>query len=355
MIAMQRFLLCAATLSWCLVGGIPARAGLYNTAEPMDGPQKTGAVVKPLSFSHFQDVLTRLISIGMDRPTGAERAHYLARRDELQAKLRTGTITVEERINLSAYLTRLRQYEEAVEALAPLAAQERGNFMLLANLGTAHQLAGRLDRGLAFLQQAADVSPPQSPRFTQDQIDCYRRAEKYHLILLKSRYRAVGARSKALDTLDPLFGNVRFIGESGQYEAGKIAAKEREQLPKDALAVVQQLVLWLPDDTRLYWLLGELYNAEGDIAAAAKVFEDCVWSRRFDAAELRAHRQVVQEAKPKAQPLVLEPEEPKPAETKPSWLPDSRKLMLVGVAAGVIVVGLAYLQVREVRKRRQRR
>src|SRR5207249_8586641 len=38
----------------------------------------------------------------------------------------------------------------------------------------------------------------------------------------------------------------------------------------EAIALVQQLLLWLPDDTRLYWLLGELYRADGDLKAAAQ-------------------------------------------------------------------------------------
>jgi hypothetical protein len=40
---------------------------------------------------------------------------------------------------------------------------------------------------------------------------------------------------------------------------------------------VQRLVVWLPDDLRLYWLLGELYNVEGGkrgIAAAYQIFTD---------------------------------------------------------------------------------
>jgi tetratricopeptide (TPR) repeat protein len=334
------------------------QAGLYNTAEPMEGPEMTSGVAKPLSFLHFQDVFTGLFGIGNERPASTERKRYLARTSELQARLRTGAITVEERVNLAAYLVRLRQYEEAVQVLTPAAAQERRNFMVFANLATAHQLAGRLDRAVLYLQQAKDLLPQEWPGLTKEQLGWYRQAEKYHLALVKARLRETGTRTKAPESLDALFGGdqgaVHFVGESGQYEAGKLAAAQRAKLPKDALAAVQQLVLWLPDDTRLYWLLGELYNAEGDVAAAAKVFEDCVWSRRFDAAALREHRKVVQAAKPKAEPLVLEAEAPKSAEDSPSWLPSTRQLLLVGGGAALVIVGLAYLQIREMRKRRQR-
>jgi tetratricopeptide (TPR) repeat protein len=229
--------------------------------------------------------------------------------------------------------------------------------MVFANLATAHQLAGRMERAVSYLQQAKDIWPQEWPRMPKAQLDWYRQAERYHLLLVMLRLRQGVGRTKTADSLDSLFGGdqgpVRFLGESGQYEAGKMAKAERAKLPKEALAIVQQLVLWLPDDTRLYWLLGELYNAEGDVAAAAKVFEDCVWSRRSDAAELREHRKIVQEARAKAEALVFEPNEPSPTGTQENWAPDSGKLILVGGAAGLVVLLLVYLQIREVRRRRK--
>jgi hypothetical protein len=156
---------------------------------------------------------------------------------------------------------------------------------------------------------------------------------------------------------------VHFVGESGQYEAGKLAAAEHARLPAEALAVVQQLVLWLPEDTRLYWLLGELYNADGDIGAAAKIFDDCIGNvRRFSAADLRAHRLVVQEAKPKDASALLNPSvvgsdvaaENAPASgSPPSWLPDRTQLLAVGGIAALVIVLLGYFQIREMRRRRR--
>src|SRR5208282_5247895 len=152
-----------------------------------------------------------------------KRKQYLARRDELQAKARAGRITLQERINLSAYLIRLLQYEEAVRVLEPVAAQERQNFMLFANLATAHQLAGRLDRALAYLEQTKDTWPTTWPGFTKAQLKWFRTAEKYQLELVKLRYRELarspGRRSAANENMDQLFhgdkGPVRFTGESG--------------------------------------------------------------------------------------------------------------------------------------------
>src|SRR5262249_9699783 len=69
----------------------------------------------------------------------------------------------------------------------------------------------------------------------------------------------------------------RFVGESGAFEVGTLAVAEKAKLPPDALDIVQQLLVWLPDDLRLYWLLGELYNARGgtaNIEAAQLIFTD---------------------------------------------------------------------------------
>src|SRR5205814_10434233 len=128
-------------------------------------------------------------------------------------------ITVEERVNLSAYLIRLRQYEQAVEILTPVAFRDQRNFMVFANLATAHQHAGRLDRARGYLEQMQDVWPGDWPNLSNAQLDWYRRAESYHLKLVRLRYReslaAAGGRTKGYENLDDLFaseaGPVHFI------------------------------------------------------------------------------------------------------------------------------------------------
>jgi tetratricopeptide (TPR) repeat protein len=370
---MRGCFLAAIALGISLLSCRLARAGVYNTDDPLPGPVVSESGVKPLSFSQFEDLLSSLIGIGIESPLGSKqsdspkRKQYLARAEELQAKARTGRVIVQERVNWSAYLIRLRKYEEAVEVLEPMARQERRNFMVFANLATAHQLAGRLDRALGYLEQVKLLWPSSWPGWTAQQVDWFRTAEKYHLELVKLRYRESAGRSAATtqlhEALDDLF-HVRFVGESGGYEAGKLANQQRAKLPPDALAIIQQLVLWLPGDTRLYWQLGELYNANGDVEAAAKIFDDCVGNvRRFSAPDLRAHRLVVQEAKPKASsPLVeLGPDQATgsaanaPAsDPSGSWLPNLRQLVIVGILAALAVVILGYFQIRELRRRRRR-
>jgi hypothetical protein len=89
-------------------------------------------------------------------------------------------------------------------------------------------------------------------------------------------------------------------------------------------------------------LLGELLNAQGDLADAHTVLDSCSWAYNYNPMGLRDHRQILDEARPKAVP---------PASA--SWLPDTQKLIVVGGVAGLIVLLLAYLQVRELRRRRQ--
>jgi hypothetical protein len=347
----QGWKLATGVLGLLLFTNQGARAGLYNTAEPPVGPEATAEGVEPLPFPLFwQDVRPDLLKINVDVPETPQRKHYLAQRDKLQVKARTGSLTVEERVNLSAYMIRLRQYEEAIQALSPVAAQERRNFMVFANLATANQLAGQPVRSIEYLLQVRDMWPREWPGLTPEQLKWYQRAESYHLKLLRLRSRESQGqppgRGRLPETVDDLF-EVQFVGDSGQYEAGKLAAREQEKLPTDAIAIVQQLLIWLPDDTRLYWLLGELYNAKGDVAAADKIFEDCVWSRRYDAAALREHRQIVHQT-------VLEAVAQAGSGGSAPWLPESWQLWTVGTGAGMVVLLLGYWQVRELLRRRGR-
>jgi hypothetical protein len=357
-----------ATAAALLVGTCRARAGLYNTSEATF-PPFNGDKVRALSFIDFRDkFLTDLLRIGVElRPISPHRQHYQERRDQLLAKVRAGTVTTSEAVDLSEYLIRLRLYEDAIQLLTPLAVRERGNFMILANLGTAHQLAGHLDRALSYMEQVNSIWPERWPGLTTAQLKWYRLAEKYHSRLVRSRLReglkGFGRSNQSANELDALFatdaGPVQFEGESGHYEAGTLAARERAKLPPEAVAIVQQLLVWLPgaapgmEDTRLYWLLGELYNAKGDLASADQIFEKCVWSHRFGAPLLRAHRQVVQAARPRPEPVSLETTPVAAEPQDATWIPDRRKLVIAGSLAALVIASLVYLQVRELLRKRR--
>ena len=90
--------------------------------------------------------------------------------------------------------------------------------------------------------------------------------------------------------LDDLFG-VTYSGEPGRMEE-----VERKKLPDNAVAVVEQLALWLPADGRLLWQLGELANAHGDVSVAAAILEGCVTEFALGSPALRKRRQVYRAA-----------------------------------------------------------
>jgi tetratricopeptide (TPR) repeat protein len=354
-----------------------SQGGVYNLLEPAERAGFAGASPSPLSLPQYRDLLSSLMSL--NQPASPIYKRYQQQVTQLEARQRAGNLSPDEQASLGAYLIRLHKFDQAVDVLASALARSPRNFLLLANLASAFQLQGRLDRALSYLQQALDYWPVEWPGFSVEELAWFKAAERYHLRLLKLRYRETlagpSSRTRPAPTLDDLFGGdkdkVRFVGPSGRYEAGKMDPQEKLKLSPHALAVAQQLSLWFPDDNRLYWLVGEVYNADGQVDAALKIMEDCLWARRFDAPELRQHRLILQEEKPKTGALELEPvpsatsqletagsktasREPNmPGAERTGWLPGKGKLIAVGSGAGTLVLLLAYLQLREARRHRR--
>jgi tetratricopeptide (TPR) repeat protein len=318
----MRTTLIAAGLAVAVLLGMggSARAGIYNTAEPAPYPL-------PSTFDRYLIELGSMRGVAMDVWAGDPafiaaavgmgatpqapapllagatlmagaretlRGRYLRQVQALEAKGRTGELTVEDRLNLGAYYIRLLRYEEAARTLEAAAAEDPDNFKVLANLATANHLAGRLDRAIDYEQQALKAPPRLWAGISADQMDWYRRAERYYLTLLVLRQqeeRFQPGRPPA--TVDALFPGVRFVGRGGEYEAGTITPEDMDRLPAERIPLVSQLTLWLPFDDRVYWLLGELLNAQGDVAPAFRILDDLVYVRNFSATECRAHRRVL--------------------------------------------------------------
>jgi hypothetical protein len=292
-----------------------AQAGLYNTAEPRPNPLG-------LTFQQFRLQMSDLRSIPNDQRPSPARNHVLKQVADLEAKERAGRLTVEDRVNLAAYDVRLLKAEEAVRALAPAEAREPDNFLVLANLATATYLVGtmtanpaekqaNLQQAVLYQRRALKAWPAVWVGFTLEQLRFYRRAERYYLRLLEHRWEEArsqndpaaaergGLRSQggaAPGGLDPLFPGVRFVGPSGQYQAGAVAPEVDDALPVECIAIITQLCLWLPFDDRLYWQLGELMNAKGNMEDAYTVLDELEYARGVHNSELHRHRQVLLEA-----------------------------------------------------------
>jgi tetratricopeptide (TPR) repeat protein len=333
----------------------------------------------PTSFNQFQTKLSDLRGLvrqGADAKQGSEEKNdwiqqYQARFKELQELDKAGNLTVADRIELSACHLRIPSAdgslkpEEAIRVLEPAQAEEPRSFMVLANLALAYQMVGTLERAIGYERLALEAWPETQPGFTAEQLRWYRRAEKFYYLLLLHRNRELEQRTPVEEkTVDPLFEGVDFARPNEEYAAGKIASRQWAELPGDAVALVEQLIFWLPFDNRLYWLLGEVLNARGDVRSASEIFGDLVDpnKRKEQSRVLRQHWRVVDEAaKAQGEASLEEPAKTDPAATSPpsersasQWFADPRALG-VGFAAGVLVTLLAGLQLREIRRRRESR
>jgi tetratricopeptide (TPR) repeat protein len=329
-------------------------AGLYD-AVPPTSPLITAGVVKPLYFEQFRDELDKLTAIADPKKPVGPRAAEIKLRDQFLAR-GMAKLSPTEMAQLGALQWRLRDGDTALNTLKQATIRDSRNFWALTNLGSVHQSLGQLREALSQLEAARDVFPDPSPDGLGGAGDWFKQAENYQFKLLRTRLREsmgrpAGGRPVPATDVDALF-DVKFVGPSGKYEAGKLADAERTKLPNDAVAIVQQLLLWFPEDPRLVWLLGELYNADGNLEAASKMFDLCVWSRRYESPTLRDHQRIVQEAY-EAQAKAAN-QAPAPSPTA-SILPSSWQLYTVGGVFGVLLLALGYWQVSELLRRLRRR
>jgi hypothetical protein len=265
--------LLALPLLWLF--SAPAAAGLYCPGESFRE--------LPANWRGFLPDHRALRAVAVPQLAGPLRDAHADAALKLEAAARSRPLTADEAADLGALYVRLGQPQKALGVLRPAAREHPEHFRLAANLGTAWQLAGDLGQAAAALDDALQLAPPR-----------WREAEGYHLKLVRLRLKE-GKAAKDAAAPDDLFG-VRFVGESGRPEPGKIAAAERKKLPPNAVAITQQLALWLPADGRLVWLLGELANAAGDVRTAANLLDGCVTEFGLASPDLRARRQLYRAA-----------------------------------------------------------
>jgi tetratricopeptide (TPR) repeat protein len=290
-------------------------------------------------------------------------------------------LSVEERLTLGAAFLRLHRFADAVEVIQVIEAQspqQRRNFLLLATLATAQQLndnekvaAGYSKRALKYWPERwSELTPEQRLSldvllgWSEQDFNWYRRAETYYKKLLDFRV-AQGDKKNRLDELFDSEGKsapIQLVGESGSYEPGKLRASERQKLPDDALRLVEQLLLWNPQDARLLWLFGELLNANGDPKSALDVFNR-IPNELNKYPELQEHKLILQPeaaTQPRAAEPTVQNKEPPPATNPSTTSPDSpsnpppmnmAQALAVGFVIGMAVAFLLYWQVQEIRRR----
>lgn len=376
-------------IAFWLAIAAPAPAGLYFTDDVIPYPV-------PNDHKAFMIELTRLRprpparpdqqAAGQPQPSTDRRQQAV---DRLETREKEGLLTLDDRINLSGYYVLIGQYEKARDLLLPLVNPAlvnpgRDDFRVHSNLATAYHRLSDFEKAIQHVEIALKLWPKLHPGWTVKQLAWYRRIEEYYLTLLNTRNVEVHRRLPQ-DTIDEIFPDVRFAERRGDYLIGGVRDAVRMRLPPDALDIVRQLLFWNPTDQRLFWLYGELLNADGDTESAFSVLDGPVFSTGLNYPLLREHRTAhvrFREFLPPAtryrllhfgnmSPLGLaasekglavmlrevrdttDPAQPEtePAGTPTSWLPDWRPL-LVGFGAGIIVGMIVVFQVRQLRRGR---
>jgi hypothetical protein len=235
-----------ALVALLLLSG-PAQAGLYYSGEAIAD--------LPSQWRGFLPDHRALRMVAAARVTSNSlRESYVADRDRLVKLAAQRPLTADEAADLGALLLRLGNAANALAVLRDAHAKYPDHFHIAANLGTAWQANGDLAQAAVTLREAAKIAPPKQ-----------RSAEELHVRLVSLRR----GEPKATQRLDNLFDG---------------------KPPADAVALVQQLALWLPADGRLLWQLGELANAHGDARTAASILDGCVGEFAMSDPELRRRR-----------------------------------------------------------------
>lgn len=348
----------ALVLAVGLLGVLPGRASLYSPDNPMVVPVRPDGTAEPLPFDEFRRRLAQLGNIanptpGPDGQPNADRAKVLA-----SVKTRPPAKTADDEAANAADLIRLGNggqtafVDQALNRLGPRSRDRQPNYFVLTTLAAAHAARGEWKQA-EEMQGAArfDAEPPPTVKGWTDAQRGWLR--KFDDTYLPHYYRLQDAASDPksrpapeAELPTPLFplpdknghaSPVRFVNEAGVYEPGTLAAAEKAKLPPDAVAVVQQMLLLYPGDTRLLWLLAELYAAEGKLDEAIIILDECAWSRQYgNRVAFMEHRAAIRaaiDARPK-------PEEPQ----------SPVSLRMIFVYFGVVVVIGIVAVVRALRK-----
>jgi hypothetical protein len=295
-----------------LVAAPTLQAGIYSAAEPSGmraGPD--GRLVElpyvPAFKAFLEERLNAANPATPDRVNGTNTFRGLLKQ-RVEAGP-AGRLTVAQQVARAVDLIRIGRAGDAVNLLEARTRDRDPDFVAVVAL--AHAYAAKGDWGEAERCHSLavfDAQPPsQLPGVLPELTKRYVEIEKTHYprwLLLRQRESGQREGLSEQDVL-PLFGPtiqnpsqtpVKWVNELGHYEPGKLAAGERAKLPHDAIAVVQQLLLWSPDDTRLLWLLAELYAANGQLREADQVFDQCTWGRNFTNRKLLMdHRAIVRD------------------------------------------------------------
>ncbi len=333
-----------ALLLLCPLG----RAGLYL-------PVEKDSWRLPLKIRHFRLLLDDrqgiviLLDPNLDPKVKPPfyATQIVKNKESLKKKYTDGQLTLDEGVSLGGYYILLGESDKAIPVLEDMQKRDRKNFMLMANLSMAYNAQGLFDRADAYQAEVVSRSvwPSKYLGWPQERLRWQLRVEQFHLMLERQRRKEnallpPGVAGNSELRLDSLFPGARFAGPDDKYAAGLPDTETEDALPPDAAAIVQQLLLWLPQDDRLQWLLAEVYNAQGDPQDAESLMSKLV-NKGLSGNGLREHREILKQA-------MVQPPAPPPDEV--SWRPELRSAG-VGAGIGLIVGMLLVFQLRQLFRR----
>jgi tetratricopeptide (TPR) repeat protein len=275
--------------------------------------------IEPLPFDEFYRRLGVLLNARDERlrdgqPNPDRRAFLQRVQQRTQRRPHTG----HEAALWAVDLLRLGQVDEALDLLSPYLRERQPDYFVVVVLGHIYAERGDWRTALRYHREGLlDVQfPLQVPGLTAQQRNWWAQLDRdyvphYYRIHQQEADKRQGlspadiAQQLVEEEVFPLFPvptrgqpepvPVRFVNAQGEYEPGRLAPAEQAKLPPDAIAIVQQLLFWHPTDTRLLWLLGELYAARGEVDAASQLLEACTWGRQYGNRRLlMEHRQLLE-------------------------------------------------------------
>jgi len=291
-----------STFAAFMLLAVPAAGSLYQPEEPISLAVKADGTPEPLDFDEFQSRMVTLANVANPKPNekgepNRDRAKFLDRVRLFQSRKNP---TPDELAAHAADLLRLGNtdrgfhLDKAIDLLVPHTRDRVPNYFLLMTLAQVHLARGELREALnAYDNTLLDAKMPAAVKgWTEPQRAWFESLDNDYLghylqlRIADKEHPAPPDREEPTPLFPlPVKGKetppLRFVNDAGEYEPGNLAAAERAKLPPNALAIVQQMLLWFPSDTRLYWLLAELYAAEGKLDEADTIFYQCTWGRQF--------------------------------------------------------------------------
>lgn len=299
-----------------------------GTAQPLpvDGNKPNSF---PLHFSYFGNVADP-----RDRKENIDRPPLLKK----FAKPLPKDVNDAQASDYAAGLIRTSQFARAAEVLTPRARSRRPSYTVVANY--VQLLAAERRWAEAYQDHLLldDLTPPKTlGTMTPAQLTWLKKVEtEWYRRWLKLHTQSAKANTPpSQEQLLPLFA---------------------EKKPADAIAIVQQVLLWSPSDAKLYWLLAKLYWDAGHLRQAKTMYDGLIseergyGNRQEVQNEYAKLAEAVKNLPPEKEPDL--PEEKQPDPPPPNWLENLPRLPIILCAAVVLL--LLVFQIRTTLKRWRR-